>query len=116
VTPGTYNFTVYQGNSWGRSMTVKVDGVVVNLSTHSARMSFRPRHGAPVILALTSASGGGIVLAATAPNMVVSITPAQTAAMEFAIAEYELELVSPDGLGVDMYLKGRVTLSLEVTP
>jgi hypothetical protein len=113
--PGNYDFTVWQGATWYREITYKTTaGVVVNLSAYSARMTIRRVFGSTPLLSLTSSPGGGIVLAATAPNMVVTITDAQTLALTFSSAVYDLVIVAPGGT-VDRILQGRVSLSPEVS-
>jgi hypothetical protein len=115
--PATYNLTLYQGATWSREMTLKDgSGNVVDLSHYSARMTIRPTPIDSAIVQLTSSAGGGIVLAATSPNIVVTVSARQTAVMSFiSPAYYDLELVSSDGITVDRLLMGRVTLSREVT-
>ena len=110
---GTYNFTIQQGSSWSRLMVLKISAVVVDLSTYLARMTIRRTYGSAAILSLTSGAGGGIVLAATSPNITVTMTPAQTAALDFEYAIYDLEIESASGT-IDTLLIGRVTLRKQV--
>ncbi len=113
--PANYDFSIYQGTTFERLMTYKDGaGVVINLSGYSARMKIRKTWGAAVLLELTSGANGGIVLAATSPNITVTITPALTAPLSFEYAVYDLEIESPSGK-VDRLLQGRVALNKEVT-
>jgi len=113
--PQTYNFTIYQGTTWQRLLTYKTAAaVVVNLAAYHARLKIRKTWGGPVLLSLSDAAGGGIVMAAVSPNMTITITVAQTTLLNFEFAVYDLEIESPAGV-VDRLLKGRVTLEKEVT-
>jgi len=114
--PGVYNFTIYQGKTWSRQITVRIDGVVVNYSTHSARWTFRNRHDSSSLLTLTSLPGGGLVLAAIAPNIVVTISAALSEALDFTVAVHELIVTSPDGIVIDALLRGQATLELGIAP
>lgn len=112
--PATYNFTIYQGSTFARQMTYKADGVAIDLTSYQARMKIRRTWGGTILLALSNAPGEGLVLAATSPNIVLTITAAQTAALSFQYAVYDLEIESGGGI-VDRLLQGRVTLSTEAT-
>ena len=112
--PGEYSFTMYQGATWRRQLTLKIDNAVVDLSSHHARMDIRRISDGVVLLSLSDPSSG-IVLDEASPNIVVEITPAQSSLLDFEFADYLLELVSPDGLTVDPLVKGRITLSKETT-
>ena len=115
--PGDYPFTIYQGATWSRSMTLSIGGVVVDLHDYSARMTIRRTYGAPPILSLTSAPNGGIVLSAASPtpNIYIEISATKTAALSFVTAVGDFELIAPDGVVVDRLFSGVVTLSTEVT-
>jgi hypothetical protein len=116
MTPGNYPFEIYQGKTTQRQCTVTISAVIVDYSSHSAVLTLRPRHGSPAIIMLTSAPGGGIVLANVAPNVTFTFTAAQTDALDFTIGVYELNITSPDGLTVDPLLEGRVTFVPEIAP
>ena len=104
-----YNFKIYQGATWARQCTLKsTAGVTIDLSSYTARLTFwRPGMATPDLV-LTSAAQGGIVLAATAPNLSVTITDEQTAAMTLSMS-HALEIESAGGV-VDSLWYGRATL------
>jgi hypothetical protein len=54
-----------------------------------------------------------IALAASGNNIIVTMTAANTAALDFDNAVYDLELVA--GAAVDRIIEGRVFLSKEIT-
>jgi hypothetical protein len=110
--PAEYNFSLWQGATWSRQMTLKIDDVASNLAAYSARMKIRSTHGSTVFLSLTDQSG--ITMADGDPNITVTITDEQTAALDFVFAIYDLEIESPQGV-TDRLLYGRITLRKEVT-
>ena len=114
--PATYDFSIYQGATWSRYLTYKTAaGVVVNLTGYAARMTIRRTYGAAAILALGTASPlSGITVAATSPNITITITATQTAALDFEYAVYDLEIESAGGV-VTPLLRGRITLKNEST-
>lgn len=84
------------------------------LAGYTARMQIRDRVGGAVIVSLTSAVDGGIVLDDAAKTIEIVITAAQTEAITKAGGVYDLELVSAGG-AVTALLAGAVTFDSEVT-
>lgn len=122
---GKYDFTIEQGATYRDSFTWRVDdgsspptGPIVDLAGCTARMHVRTTISAPdpPLLSLTTAVNGGITLTAGAasPNIQWVITDAQTSALNFTSAVYDLELILSNG-DVKRLLKGTVTLDKEVT-
>lgn len=85
-----------------------------SLVGYSARMQIRDRSGGAVLLSLTSGAGDGIALDDNLKLIEVTITAAQTEAMNWTSGVYDLELVSSGGV-VTKLLKGTVTPEAEVT-
>lgn len=113
--PATYNFSIYQGATWARQMTYKDgNGNVINLSGYLCRLKIRQTWGGTVLLSLSNGAEGGITVAATSPNITVTLTPTQTDALTFQKAVYDMELESPAGV-VDRLIEGVVTLKKAVT-
>lgn len=84
----------------------------VDLTGATARMNIRAQVGGAVLLDLTTDNGG---LAITGPGTITrTISAADTAAITWASAVYDLEVQYPDGT-VQRYLQGIVTVSREVT-
>lgn len=84
----------------------------VDLTGATARMQIRAQVGGAVLLELTTANGG---LALTGPGTITrSLSAAQTAALTWTEAVYDLEVEYADGT-VQRYLQGDVTVSREVT-
>ena len=84
----------------------------VDLTGATARMQIRDQIGGQVLLELTTDNGG---LAITGPGTITrTISAADTAAIAWASAVYDLEVQYPDGT-VQRYLQGAVTVIREVT-
>lgn len=85
-------------------------GPLVDLSGYTARGSIRLHHGTPEILSLTSR----LSISAGTGEITLRIAAADTAALNFDEAIYDIELVAGSG---DVYrlAKGTVHLSREVT-
>lgn len=84
----------------------------VDLTGATARMQIRDQIGGQELLELTTDNGG---LAITGPGTITrTISAADTAAIAWASAVYDLEVQYPDGT-VQRYLQGTVTVSREVT-
>lgn len=84
----------------------------VDLAGAKARMQIREQVGGAVLLELTTENDG---LAISGPGTITrTLSAAQTAALAWTEAVYDLEVHYPDGT-VQRYLQGAVTVSREVT-
>ena len=84
----------------------------VDLAGATARMQIRAGIGGALLLELTTENGG---LAITGPGTLTrTLSAAQTAALAWTEAVYDLEVEYADGT-VQRYLQGAVTVSREVT-
>lgn len=84
MTAGLYHLTIEMGSTFSRAFTYTDSaGAVVDLSAYTARMKIRPtKASATVYVSLTN--GAGITLAATAPNITITMTAVATAALTLA--------------------------------
>jgi hypothetical protein len=113
--PGKYKLTIYQGATLWLPLTWRLSGgAVTDLVGCTARMQVRPTVDAQEVLLELTTDNGGIALAATAPNLVLQMTDAQTAALAWRTGVYDLEVAFPNGL-VRRLLEGTATVSPEVT-
>ena len=115
---GTYNFTIEQGAKFFRDITWKnANRSPVNISGYVFRMMARYKHddAEPLISLSTVEPPGGITIV-DAPNgrFRISLTQAQTTALNFVEAIYDLEAVPPTEDAMRL-LEGKITLSKEVT-
>tara|TARA_B100000945_G_scaffold318648_1_gene323979 strand:- start:1210 stop:1545 length:336 start_codon:yes stop_codon:yes gene_type:complete len=110
MSAGIYNFTLNQGATFTRQMTVKENNSPLNLTGHTAAMQLRSTYdSSTVALSMTAA-----VINATQGILSISATATATAALEEGIYVYDLELTTSAGV-VTRLLQGQVTVSPEVT-
>jgi len=116
---GKYDITIEQGATYELKISYKDDaGSVIDLSSgYVARMKIRDSVGGSIIASTESADSPKntitIALAASGYNIVPTISAANTAALDFDNAVYDLELVA--GSVVDRIMQGRVALDKEIT-
>tara|TARA_Y100000816_G_C25836705_1_gene437372 strand:+ start:241 stop:576 length:336 start_codon:yes stop_codon:yes gene_type:complete len=110
MSAGIYNFTLNQGATFTRQLTVKENNSPLNLTGHTAAMQLRSTYdSATVALSMTAA-----VINATQGILSISATATATAALEEGIYVYDLEITTSAGV-VTRLLQGQVTVSPEVT-
>jgi hypothetical protein len=114
MTPGSLDFLMPKGSTFSRTLTWKISGSPVNLTSYTARMQARTSHiSGTVVLDLTTANGK-ITLGGTAGTITLSLTAAETAAITQSSLAYDLELVSVGG-EVTRLVEGQIILTPEVT-
>ena len=107
---GTYNFTIEQGATFTRLLTLKENDSVMNLTGYSAASQFRASHDSNTVVGTITAS----VTNASAGQITLSMTAAATGAIEEGIYVYDVEITASSG-AVTRILQGRVTLTPQVT-
>lgn len=118
---GRYDLEVEQGATFTLPVTWReptidgVQGAVRDLSSGwTAALKVRPKKGSStVLLSLTQAAG--IALAATAPNITITITDTQTTSSITQSGVYDLELTRTSDGRVFRVLQGKVLYDLNVT-
>lgn len=90
----------------------------MNLTGYTAEMQIRPAPGDPNLLLQidTTMLVGGITITGATGTIALLITAAQTEAMTFLNASYDLLLTAPDGVTVTRLAQGAVSVSPGVTP
>lgn len=114
---GIYNFTIEQGAKFSRDITWKnANGTPVNITDYTFRMMAKHKHDDedPLISLSTSPPGGITIVDAANGRFRISLTEAQTAALNFTEAIYDLEAKPPADDAIRL-LEGKITLSKEVT-
>lgn len=108
--------TVYQGASFAKTLTWKVGKPPqpVDLTGCSARMQVRPQVASPDVLLELTTGNGRILLGGPSGTVHLQLDPAETAALSFVAAVYDLEIVHPGGQ-VRRLASGQVKLNPEVT-
>lgn len=111
---GVYNFTIEQGSTWSRTITVRDSaGDIQNLSGYTARMHIRKDIDAAATLLELTTANGRIVIDGSAGTVTLSLD-ATTAASLTKGGVYDIELVSAGG-EVTRLLEGQVILRKNVT-
>ena len=108
---GKHNFTLEQGSTFDREITVQENRQALNLTGYSARMQMRSTHdSSSIALTFTAA----IANPATNGKINLGATATATAAVEEGIYVYDLEIESSAGT-VTRILEGTITVTPEVT-
>lgn len=109
--PLNYDITIYAGTSYRREFRWLPDGTdPVDFTGWSAMMLIgQSQNVADVEL---SDANGGITLT-PAGQIIVEMTPFQSAALHPPVAYYNLDLTEPDGF-VRRFLRGRVSVVVDV--
>jgi|TARA_B110000259_G_C13910429_1_gene360673 hypothetical protein len=107
---GTYNFTIEQGATFTRLLTLKENESVMNLAGYSAASQLRQTHDTSTVSGTITAS----VTNASAGQLTLSMTSSATGAMEEGMYVYDVEITASSG-AVTRILQGKVTLTPQVT-
>jgi hypothetical protein len=94
---GRYDITIEQGSALSLPVTYQAGGTAVDLTGYQARLQDRKAHSSAVKLIELTTENAGIVVDAdpTTGRFTVSMAASATAALNFARAVYDLELVPP---------------------
>ena len=109
------NAVIEQGSKFNPVLTLTDStSTLINLTGYTARMQIRETVDAATTIASLTTENGGITLGGAAGTVTLYISGSDTAAFDFEVAVYDLELV--DGSGdVQRWVYGDVSLSKEVT-
>jgi len=110
MSAGTYNFTIEQGTTFSRVLTLQENGSAMNLTGYSVASQMRSTHDSSTVVATFT----GSVTNASSGQITLSLTNSQTSAIEEAIYVYDVEITSGAG-AVTRILQGTVTVTPEVT-
>lgn len=111
---GVYNFTIDQGATFSRQLTLRdANNALMNLTGYTARMQIRPEIESTEVLVELTTANGRIALGGAAGTVTLTIPATVTATIDKE-GVYDLELVTPSS-EVHRALKGKVRLEPEVT-
>ena len=107
---GTYNFTLEQGATFNRILTLQENSSAMNLTGYSVASKFRSTHDSSTVVGtftctISDAANGKITL---------SMTNSTTSAVEEGIYVYDVEITASSG-AITRILQGKVTLTPQVT-
>jgi len=107
-----YDFTIEQGSTFKRILTIKqADGTKLDLTGYSLRSIIKDFTGGTLILNLGTYS---TISDSVNGEITIEIPSTKTATLNFDKAVYDFEIETVNGV-VDRILHGIVTLSREVT-
>jgi hypothetical protein len=108
---GTYNLSIEQGSSWELSLEVdSTAGTDLDITGYSFAAKLAKSHYDDTPIALTSA-----IIAASTGKFRLSLTPAQTSALDSAYTYiYDVEMTSNTGV-VTRLIQGSATINAGVT-
>ena len=110
MSAGTYNFTIEQGTTFSRVLTLQENSSAMNLTGYSVASQMRSTHDSSTVVATFS----GSVTNASSGQITLSLTNSQTSAIDEAIYVYDVEITSGAG-AVTRILEGNITVTPEVT-
>ena len=110
MSAGTYNFTLEQGATFNRILTLQENSAAMNLSGYSVASKFRSTHDSSTVVGTFSCT----ITDASAGKLTLSMTNSATSAIEEGIYVYDLEITSGAG-SVTRVLQGKITVSPEVS-
>lgn len=109
--PLDFELIVYSGTNFRRELRWLPDGVTpVDFTGWSALMPIGPSGG--VASLVLSDTNGGIILSSVG-QIIIGLTPTQTAALRPGIAYYSLDLTDTTGF-VRRFLRGRISVVQDV--
>jgi hypothetical protein len=110
MSAGTYNFTIEQGTTFRRVLTLQENGTAMNLTGYSVASQMRSTHDSASIVATFT----GTVSNAATGQITLSMTNTTTSGIDEALYVYDIEITSAGG-DVTRILQGTVTVTPEVT-
>jgi len=109
--PLNYEIVVYSGTSYRREFRWLPDGANAIDFTGWAATMLVGQQLAPADVELTDTNAG--ITLTSIGQIIIEMTPFQTAALSPPIAYYNLDLIEPDGF-VRRFLRGRVSVVVDV--
>jgi hypothetical protein len=111
------NLAIDQGATFKHVMSLKAGSATspaMDLTGYKARMQVRPELASDEVLIELTTENGRITITPSIGELMLKLTPAETTALSFSKAVYDLELESLNG-DVTRLLQGNVSLSRQVT-
>lgn len=112
--PGIYNFTLYQGATFGKQVVIKNAGVIRNINGYTARMQIRDKISNALVVEMTT-ENGKLMVTGTSGRIDMILSATETMTFNFITALYDLEIIAPDSTTVERILQGEITLDRNVT-
>lgn len=111
---GIYNFTVDQGATFSRRISItNADGSIFDLTDYSARMQIRRDIAATAVMLELTTDNGLLTVNGSAGTIDIYMPPSSTEQLD-RDGVYDLEIYDPSG-SVYRPIRGAVRVNLEVT-
>ena len=110
MSAGTYNFTIEQGTTFSRILTLQENGSAMNLSGYSVASQMRSTHDSSTVVATFTAN----VSNASNGQITLTMSNSTTSGIEEGMYVYDVEITSGGGV-VTRIMQGQVTTTPEVT-
>lgn len=88
--PAKHSFAIYQGATFYKRITYKINGATQNLTGFSASLPIKDKASGTTLLTLDTSTNGGIVLGGSAGFIDLTIAAATTTSLTWDHAVYEL--------------------------
>jgi hypothetical protein len=112
--PAQIDLTIEQGARFDKVLYYKPNNVAADLTGYTARMQVRQTVASNAVLLELTTENGRITITADEGKLTLFVASADTAALTFTDAVYDLELVDGDGEVIRL-CRGAVHLEKEVT-
>jgi hypothetical protein len=110
MSAGTYNFTIEQGTTFSRVLTLQENGSAMNLTGYSVASQMRSTHDSSTVVATFTAN----VSNASNGQITLTMSNSTTSGIEEGMYVYDVEITSGGGV-VTRIMQGQVTTTPEVT-
>ena len=112
MSAGTYNFTLEQGTTFIRALSLQENGTAMNLTGYSVASQMRSTHDSSTVVGTFTCS----VSNATGGTISMLMSASTSGNIEEGMYVYDIEITNSGGSGcVKRILQGRVTVTPEVT-
>ena len=114
MSAGYHHFIIEQGATFAQTLTLKdSNGALINLTSFTGDMQFRPNPSADTVLAI-STTNGRMVVGGSAGTLVLTVSATDTAALEASDGVFDLEITSGGGV-VTRLIEGTYSIRRNIT-
>lgn len=124
IADNKYNLTMWQGSTFGLTITVKnANNTVQNITNYNARMQIRPSYDSGTVTESLTSSNGEITIDGASGNVILQLAATRTANISVDMTNgkpprstyvYDLELIDTNS-AVSKLIYGDVVVYGEVT-
>lgn len=96
-------YSVTRFRTWSVQVTWTLDSVPVNLTGYTLKSDFRLDNTSPVVVSLSTTSGGISLTSPASGVFTMSMTPNQTATLPLGSLVFDVLALSPSGEGTTVF-------------